>query len=607
MPRVIISCPDNVVRVHQRAERRTIPWHDVVNGGNETDFWQASGQLNMYDVDTGHKFSAHCVAYELPTVTSAVVLQVELGDDGHSLVKRPVPLYSMGHAAAARSPPSPASFVFDERCAQAEYEALGRSTLLGELGAPNTQERFFLARYMPMSETVFVLNHAGLFDRATELLKRTPWVLFLEGYIDHQGLEQALVDFQLTDALLLVLSTNAVPEAMYWGHLLRLYVEIDTRLAVSGTPTIHPQDDFTTSTLAILEKLGVMVRDAQSGAYISKLQQSATSIIRQIVATYMQKGRVPAEGLGGSSIREAFARSDILFFDLMARYRLGIVRELDAIVSNALMVLRRDDAADQSAVRARYAQALQVGNTRYPVIVIQDAHTWSTSDLVRVFLPLFASRQLAANGRFTLTRSGVPFQLLFVYNSAENATVWMRAMFAAKILSTNVFFPRLREMTAISSCPIYSAMCDTIHAMDTNIQDAFLATCRRLVADNPGASNPDALVCPMHANSNVTLCRALPCDVGAMDADDRAQVEKLRSGLHLEAGHDIHVALRTHPGELHSIFLYPDAKTGAMPHAATVCTAICEAPSVFLVAEPRELFPTFADLFAQKIGQGAAP
>lgn len=595
MPRVVISGAEQVTHVRQPLPVCGMPWRNIICAPSDCDFWQVAGTLTLKDVDTERVYKVQCLSYELPTITSAVVFQVQLTEDESSVTSRPSPLCSLGHLSSSR--PSVDSFVFDDICAQAEQNLLGVQTPAFDLNTPNLARRLFLARYMPMSSTCAIVGLPGSFERVSLMVKQKPWVMFLEGYIDCQGLQQALVDYDLEAALLQRLGIPRMPNLLWWAHVFQAYMRIDKVMAFGGSPRISCLDEATKSACRVLTTLGVLVPTGED-EYVSRLQNEAHNIIKMILGKWAENGRKAAHPpSNGDSIFEALRTRDLLVVDLLGRYHASVSHELTSIMSNALLVLSRHNNSDQGEVRRQFEAALHSGRMRHPVVVIVDAHTWSSTDLTRCLLPIAATPQVAENGRYPFTGSGVPFQLLFVYNSIETGTAWMRAAVKGGALPITAFYPRAHETVASSTCPVYSELREAVLGSGEDLDQVFRRTCRELLSSNEDALDPDAKVCSLHEACPLKVCRALPATDEGLPPEVAAHMATLRSAVHVKHTSDIQTILRTHSGNATNIFLYPDPVSGAMPSQSVVCTAMCEAECVYLVAEPAERFPRLIDLF----------
>ena len=597
MPRVIVCAAPGAVFVREKTPATGVPWRDMINCGTECDYWRAPEPLTMHDVDCGNRYRVHCATHEWPMLNTAVVYQVTLSSDGHSMVSRPVPVYSTGHALQALAPPTPSLFVFDDQCDAAQMQLFGAHTPRVDLSVPKLDERLFLARYMPMSSTSLVAARAEVTKRVVELLATAPWILFLEGYIDHDGLVQALDDFLLLPSLLSALHTGRMPEPLWWARLFQAYVAIDKRLALGGvlTATVDSEDADTRAALSALTALGVMTQ-TPVGEFTSRLQTKANDFIKNLLEVYVRVGRLPAQQQpSGSSITDALKESDLLVVDLLARFTPAVCAELSSIMTHALLVLTRGDALDQAQLRVRYEEATQLGRSRHPVVVLVDAHTWSSTDVVRTLIPLMSARQLIEGNKYALTGSGVPFKLLMITNGLEMCTPWMRTALRQGFLPPRVFFPRIHSVVAHSSCVVYTELREAVMRLELDLDAVFVRTCRRLLENNP--PTPGAPIHLLHPASPIFLCRALPPNDQGLSDEEARSVQEMREGIHLRYGDALHVALRTRATPPTCIFLYPNPETGALPLPGVVCTALCESKRVHLVAEPQSRFPTLESLF----------
>lgn len=597
MPRVIVRAAPGAAFVREKTPTMGVPWRDMINCGSECDYWHAPEPLTVRDVDSGDEYQVHCTTHEWPMLNTAVVYQVVLSSDKHTLVSRPVPVYSTGHALGTLARPTPARFVFDDQCNAAQVELFGFHAPQVDLSVPKLDERLFLARYMPMSSTSLVVARPEVTNRVVELLATAPWILFLEGYIDHSGLVQALDDFSLLSSLLSALHTGHMPEPLWWARLFQAYVAIDKRLALSGvsTATVDSEDADTRAALRALTALGVMT-ETPAGEFTSRLQTKATDFIKNLLAVYVRVGRLPAQQPAGATITDSLKESDLLVVDLLARYTPSVCTELSSIMTHALLVLTRNDAADQARLRARYEEATQMGRSRHPVVVLVDAHTWSSTDVVRTLIPLMSARQLVEGNKYALTGSGVPFKLLMITNGLEICTPWMKMALRDGVLPPRVFFPRVHSVVAHSSCVVYTELREAVMRLELDLGTVFVRACRRLLVNNPPA--PGALIHLLHPASPIFLCRALPATDEGLGEQEAQNMQEMRDGIHLQYGDSLHVALRARATPPTCIFLYPHPETGALPLPGVVCTALCEGKRIHLVAEPVSRFPTLESLFA---------
>ena len=600
MAHFVIASAPHASRVYEDTPKSGVPWRDMINGNTQSDHWQANGTLHLANVATGERLEVECTNKELPDVTPAVVYSIPLstGDDGVLRVAaRPLPCHSLGHRPAEGARPLPDWFVFDDACTQAQDALVHTHAPEVELQVPHLPRRLFLARYMPMSNTASVVSRPEVYTRVSEMLVITPWILFVEGYVDHQGLEQALEDFDLTATLKRLLNAAEVPDAMWWGELFRGYVAIDSRLAVAGTPQMSTSDAPTQRLLHTLSALGVMSQLPNNDCYVSRLQLKAVSISQQFLGTYARVGRICSNPPNPSStVLDALNTTDLLVVDLMARYHQGVPRQLASIVDNSLFVMRRADVCDQADLRRRFDVRAETAIIKHPVVVLIDVHTWSTTDVVRGLLPLLGARHDAKGGRYTLTGSGVPFKLLLIYNSVEQPTVWMRNMLKCGALPASVFYPRTDAIVASSPCPIYQSIVNAVLALELELPKVFLRTCRRLMRETP--PNPAAPMHRLHVKSPLGVCRPLPPTDEGLSPEEVAIVTPMRAGLHLTYGSDIYVALRACETPPDYIFIYADPLTGNLPSPGVVAIAMCECASVILVADAR--FATLSDLFGHE-------
>lgn len=599
MTHFVIASAPGVTRIYEDTPKSGVPWRDMINANTQSDHWQPDGTLDLVKVETSERIQVECTNKELPDITSAVVYQIAIssGDEEDNVKRvtaRPVPCYSLGHRPAEGAAPSPNAFVFDAACTQAQDTLLGTHAPEEALQVPNLPQRLFMARYMPTSNTASVVARPEVYARVNEMLCTTPWILFVEGYVDHQGLEQALVDFGLTDTLKRLLNAGGVPNALWWGELFRGYVAIDSRLALAGTPRMSTSDDSTRRLLETLAALGVMSKMPNNDCYVSRLQIKAVEISQNFLKLYARAGRICGNPPSASAgILTALTTTDLLVVDLMARYQAGVSRQLGHIIDNCLFVMRREDVRDQAELRRRFDVRMETGRIQHPLVVLIDVHTWSTTDVVRGILPLLAARHDSKDGRYVLTGSGVPFKLLLTYNSIEQPTVWMRNMAKGGSLPPNVFYPRTDAVVASSACPVYQSIVNAELALDFDIPKAFLTACRRLIRENP--PNPAAPVHHLHANSPLSISRPLPPTNEGLTPAEVDMVNAMRAGLHVLHGTDIHVALRSQETPPKFVFLYTDPVTGNLPSPGIIAVAMCECPSVILVADAR--FATLGDLF----------
>jgi hypothetical protein len=305
---------------------------------------------------------------DMPPFDGEIVYSGEFNAAG-LLVGRLVPLYTLGTEART----SAAAF------------------------APRTDATaLFLARYMPYSRAFLLAMLGETYPTAVEaVLHNAPGLLFVFGYIDTQGVQQALRDFDPTSPYV-----SAAPS--WWQRLFVTAASVQTACTASGCNQLAPTPS-TESTLAALEALRIVTRN---NGHLTMWTTHISAMLAMVYDLYATDGRV---GGPETMFAPALHAYDMLFWRTDPAARALRTTAAGWFEPPATM---HDIGSMVHAAVARLAAAL-------PVVVFNDIEQWSPINLAYALSTLLLSVPQTRNAdeRFITTGSGVPIKIVFLYRT----------------------------------------------------------------------------------------------------------------------------------------------------------------------------------------------
>lgn len=534
--------------------RGTLPsWRDIVSPAVVEHRWQPTAPtFEIRSAGVVYRVRTDTLVDELPTISPTVALSCTLRGDattGWTLVGRPVPEYAVTAASSSSAP---------------------LATLGPERFAPlSDARRLFLARYMPYSMTACMVCNDVQYDGVSRHLADRPWALYLEGYIDTQGLDRALTDWPAMETQLCAyLSTSTRPPADWWHRLYTAYAIMCRELALGAAAEAFPTDEPTRVCLDALTRLGIAKASSTTpGVYILRMHAIAVKVLDRLFRIFRHHGRMAgAMPASPATLSKYMYANDLLMLDMRSRYAAHRWADLSAITARAWLIVRHDAMGTPAELRRRFLDATAATPPRLPLVVMVDAHLWSVFECARLLVTLTSMPHERVGQRFLRTGSGVPFKLLITYNSLEHSTGWVELL--STPAGTRLTTPP--DMVAYSACPVtarlqHSPSNDTLRSM-------MFTYC---AAAESAGENGERVDVP---NSPISVVHPLPSEQETAAMDDpiaMAEITRLRTTCaHISSPNRMHTELRRYPPGVEIFLPYVADYRCVMLAVATGATSV---------------------------------
>jgi hypothetical protein len=362
--------------------------HDTLKG------WFADGPLTGVTADTGAVVEVR-TNRELPPLDATIEFAAFFICTTHELVGRLMPERASGSTAG----PS--------------VEAFADHPFATEL---------FLTRYMPFSRAR-AQHAAGHSALLIECIRNHAGILMATGFIDGQGLRQALCDFPdgISHASALQYTRNT---PLWFDQFEKQVHAISTKCLEQDKHHVVPTDE-TAGVLVAMTKLIAGVEP--DGETVRMWTYAKNYTLSYVTAFYEANGRV---GGKTSNFAIALLQNDLLvwFADDNDKIELAGMNVAGWITRPRMLGLAASMLA--SAVARKMA-------TCTPIVVLENVNEWPEYVLAATLAALMhaAPRSQSSPGIFTATGSAAPIKLVLLSSSADFARQKQFAPFAAQYKS----------------------------------------------------------------------------------------------------------------------------------------------------------------------------
>lgn len=397
--RVCLSDPGELSRVHQVGVHSSSgEWSEIARANPRRDFLVPRGQrltLQCLDMPDESPMPVVCVT-AVPHCATDIVYEARV--ESGQLIGRLVPLCTRDRL---RMPLPLGSEAFS--CGGDDARLL------------------FLARYTDASQTCTLLLH---YNRTCELLRTQPWLLFLEGFIDAQGLDQALDDTPaLRDHLGATIGHTHPSVTDWWVQLSQRYRELCTHLTRAGAYAARLEPVAGDVFANVLCALGVAGRTQRDDYLAPLLHARAPLQLQQLLRHLTSAGR--HETVHRDSLALSMLENDVLLVNTGVTFDGRVYSpELEQLSARAWLRLHPSD--DVNARRTRLSTEPDL-----PLMIVPNLHEWSAYELFSTLSSLLLNDTHRRTERgYERTGSAVPFKLLLCHSRHECQTPLIERLLA---------------------------------------------------------------------------------------------------------------------------------------------------------------------------------
>lgn len=334
---------------------------------------QPTTTVRVRDIATGAEFEIPpALIDDMPPADADIVYRIRMSET-NQLVGRLMPVRTLDTAETA----DPAAF-----------------------GTRRDAATLFLGRYMPYSRAALIsMRDEALPSIVLQILTLVPGMLFIFGYIDAQGAQQAFADFFPT-------TPYSQAPAAWWRHLLVSSRAMQQACAITNTHRVQANATIDTLMATLVEKSFALAhRDATSATLWLSDTADLRNSIYEYYATY---GRV-----GGAcrTFSDALHSYDMMFW----RSSAAVLQMRDQMAGWLEPPANLHALGPEVHVAAgRLASAL-------PVVVFADVERWRPYDLSYALatLLLAAPHTRDAAGMYAVTGSAVPVKVVFLFHASK--------------------------------------------------------------------------------------------------------------------------------------------------------------------------------------------